>query len=343
MTAVVTGATGFIGGRLAQTLLDRGDRIRALVRDPERAVELRDRGAELVRGDLTQPATLRDALEGADRVYHCAGLVGDWLKRDEIRRVNVEGTRSLLDACAAAGVARVLYLSSLAVLGTRHHHGTAESAPYEKTGDAYSDAKIESEQVARSFAERGAVETVILRPGFVYGPGDRQFLPRLVASLEEGKFVFVGDGTKLLNLIYVDDFVQAVLLAAANEEAAGQVYNLTDGTQTSLREFVTFICEHEGIQPPTRSIPPILGWSITYALESLARVRRAEAAPRLTRGRMKFLYYNQFFSIDRARRELGFAPRFTYREGLPIALAWVRKTGALGDYGDRTLDPVEVS
>jgi nucleoside-diphosphate-sugar epimerase len=280
-----------------------------------------------VQGDVTDPRSLGPALEGADRVFHCAALVGDWLSWEEVRRVNVQGTTSLLEACAAEGVARLVYLSSLAVLGTKHHHGTDESAPYLQTGDAYSDGKIESEKVVRGFAERGAVETVILRPGFIYGPGDRQFLPRLLTGLHNGQFVFVGDGSKLLNLIYIDDLVQAALLAEGNAEAAGQVYNLTDGTRTSLREFVRFICDYASIPPPSRRIPPAVARALTYALESIARARRAEEAPRLNRGRLKFLYYNQLFSIEKARRELGFDPQFTYREGLPVALEWFRGAG----------------
>ncbi len=320
MTTLVTGATGFVGGHLANALLERGDHVRALVRDPERAATLRGRGAELIPGDVTDPGSLGPALAGVDRVFHCAALVGDWLNWEEVRRVNVLGTTRLLEACKAESVGRLVYLSSLAVLGMKHHHGTDEAAPYRETGDAYSDGKIESEKVVRGFAERG-VETVILRPGFVYGPGDRQFLPRLLEGLRTGQFVFVGDGSKLLNLIYIDDVVQAALLADTKAEAAGQTYNLTDGTRTSLHEFVRFICDSESIPFPSRRISPAVAKTLTYSLESLARARRAKEAPRLNRGRLKFLYYNQFFSIQKARRELGFDPKFTYREGLPLALA----------------------
>jgi len=215
------------------------------------------------------------------------------------------------------------------VLGTKHHHGTDESAPYRKSGDAYSDAKIDSEKLVRTVAERGDMETVILRPGVVYGPGDRQFMPRLLKGLANGEFVYVGDGSKLLNIVYIDDLVQAALFAANKPEAGGEMYNLTDGTRTSLREFVTFICEYLGLEPPKRRLSPAVAWTLTYAFESLARVRRATEAPRLNKGRMKFLYYNQLFSIDKARRELGFAPRFTYREGLPPTLEWFREAGQL--------------
>ena len=293
--------------------------MRGLVRDPAQAAGLE--GIELATGDVTDTESLERAASGTDRVFHCAALVGDWLDRDDIRRINVEGTAHVLEACAAAGVGRLVYISSLAVLGTKHHHGTDESAPYAKTGDAYSDAKIESERLVRAFADEGRVETVVLRPGFVYGPGDRQFLPRLLDGLATRRFTYVGDGSKVLNVVYVDDLVQAALLAAEAPGAAGEAYNITDGTRTTLREFVTFICEQTGLPTPTRRLPPSVAWALTYTLEALAKARHAKEAPRLNRARMKFLYYNQHFSIEKAKRELGFEPRFTYREGLPPTLA----------------------
>jgi nucleoside-diphosphate-sugar epimerase len=327
VTALVTGATGFIGGRLVEALLARGDTVRALVRDPDRAGRLRERGVETVRGDMTDPDSLAAAVAGADRVYHCAAVVGDWLSPAEIQRINVDGTRSLLEASARSGVRRLLYLSSLAVLGTRHHQGTDETAPYSYTGDAYSDSKIDSEKVVRGFAERGEVETVILRPGFVYGPGDQQFLPRMLKALADGQFVYVGDGSKLLNIIYIDDLARAALLADTAASTDGQAYNLTDGTRTSLRDFVTILCAELGVAAPTRRMPPAVAWTACYVLEAVARLRRAKEAPRLNRGRMKFLYYNQYYSIEKAKRELGYEPRFTCREGLPRSLDWFREQG----------------
>lgn len=328
MLTLVTGATGFVGARLTTALLERGDRVRALVRDPARANALARRGVDVVKGDIREPDALRGAVQDAERVYHCAALVGDWLSPEEVRRVNVEGTHHLLSACAAAGVGRLVYLSSLAVLGIGHHHGTDESAPYRYTGDAYSDSKIDSEQIVRQFAERGGLPTVILRPGFVYGPGDRQFLPRLLDALANGQFVYVGDGSKLLNIVHVDDVAAAALLAD-KVEAAGQAYNLTDGTKTSLRDFVTFIADVLRIPAPSRRIPVVAAWAACYVLEFLARLRRAQAPPRLNRARMKFLYYNQYYSIEKARRELGYAPRATYRDGLPPTLAWCRQARLL--------------
>jgi nucleoside-diphosphate-sugar epimerase len=329
MLCFVTGATGFIGGRLVDALVAQGHKVRVLARRPDASPQLHQPGVELVAGDLGDPAGLAEAVSGAERVFHCAGLVGDWLRLDDARRINVEGTRAVLSASAASGVQRVVHLSSLAVYGLGQHRGTDESAPLRYSGDAYMDSKIDAERMVRVAADRDGLAAVIVRPGFVYGPGDRRFLPKLLDALVRRQFAYVGDGSKLLNLSYVDDVAQAMLLAAGEPSAVGEAYNLTDGTETSLREFVECLCGHLGLPAPTKRIPPAVGWAAAYAVEGLARARRAREAPRLSRGRMRFLYFNQHYSGEKAQRELGYRPQFTYREGIPATLAWYREQGLL--------------
>jgi 2-alkyl-3-oxoalkanoate reductase len=328
MQALVTGGTGFIGKRIAEALLERGDSVRVLVRDPSRADGLRSRGAEPVPGDMTDPASLRRAAEGVEVVFHTAAAVGDWLDRVVARTVNVEGTRQLLLAAKATGVRRVVHLSSLSVLGTKHHRGTDESAPY-GYGDPYTDTKVDSEKVVRGFAQRGELETVCIRPGFVYGPGDHQVIPGLLNSLASGQFRFIGDGSKQMNSIYVDDVVQAALLAGDTPAAAGQVYNITDDAKTPIRDFVSFVAGYLNIPAPTRHVPVPLAVLGTNVLETYARLTHAKKPPLLNRSRLRFLYYNQYYSIDKARQELGYSPRFTYREGLPPTLDWFKESGQL--------------
>ena len=174
------------------------------MRDPAGAADLSALGVEVVQGDLTDEASLRRAVEGVDRLFHAAGLVGDRLDRRQAVEVNVEGTRRLLAAAAEAGVARAVHVSSLSVLGTKHHFDTDESSPY-VYGDVYTDTKIDSERVALEFAAAGSIEVVVIRPGFVYGSGDNHVLVPLVDSLRRGKFAFIGDGGKEMNTVYVGD------------------------------------------------------------------------------------------------------------------------------------------
>jgi 2-alkyl-3-oxoalkanoate reductase len=326
MQFLITGATGFVGGRLATTLLERGDRVRGLVRDVSRADDLRALGVEVVQGDMTNPDALRRAVQGIEYVVHTAAVVGDWPDRDETRRVNVEGTRSLMQAAVAAGVRRVVHFSSLAVYGNRHHHRTDESAPY-RYGDTYTDAKIDSERVVQEFVERGDLEAVSLRPGFVYGPGDRTLIPRVLDALSSGAFAFVGDGSKQMNCVYVDDVVQATLLASSSTARSGAAYNITDGATPALRDFIGYIVDYYKLPMPTRRVPPAVAVPGCYASEYVGHLLHLKRAPLMNISRLRFLYYNQNYSIDRARRELGYAPRFTYRDGLPPTLDWFAREG----------------
>jgi nucleoside-diphosphate-sugar epimerase len=325
--SLVTGGSGFVGNSLARALVERGDRVRALVRDPAGAADLSALGVELAQGDMTDEASLRRAVEGVDRVFHTAGLVGDWLDRRQAVDVNVKGTRRLLAAAVEAGATRVVHVSSLSVLGTKHHHGTDESGPY-LYGDAYTDTKIDSEQVAREFGAAGRIEVVVIRPGFVYGPGDNHVLAPLVERLSRGRFAFVGDGSKELNTVYIDDVVGAALLADETPRAAGQVYNITDGRNTTIREFVTFITDYLDVPAPTRQVPAAVARAATAVMESVARAVGAKTSPPLNRSRLRFLYYNQRYSIEKARQELGYEPRVSYREGLPLALDWIQAVEA---------------
>jgi nucleoside-diphosphate-sugar epimerase len=328
MLTLVTGATGFIGGRIATALLKRGDAVRGLVRDADKASAMREQGVTLIEGDMQDADSLRRAVQGVDCIYHTAAVVGDWPDREYTRRVNVEGTRSLLEASAEAGVQRVVHLSSLAVYGNKHHHGTDESAAYRR-GDTYTDAKIDSELAVLAFQNSGKLETVRLRPGFVYGPGDRLLIPKLLDALRNNKFMFVGDGSKDMNCVYVDDVVQVALLAGSNPAANGQAYNVTDGSRTRLRDFVGFIANMLQLPMPKRRVPPPLAVIGCYGSEYAARLLGVKEAPLMNISRLRFLYYNQYYSIAKARRELGYAPRFTCREGLPPTLDWSREVGLL--------------
>jgi nucleoside-diphosphate-sugar epimerase len=171
------------------------------------------------------------------------------------------------------------------------------------------------------YAERGDLEAVSLRPGFVYGPGDRTLVPRLLSALSGGAFAFVGDGSKQMNCVYVDDVVQATLLASSVARS-GTAYNITDGTNPALRDFIGFMTDYLKLPMPTRRVPPAIAVAGCYASEYVGHLLHVKNAPMLNISRLRFLYYNQHYSIDRARRELGYSPKVSYRDGLPPTLEW---------------------
>ncbi len=328
-TCLITGATGFLGGHLAEACRQRGWRVRALARASSDTALLEKIGAEVVRGDLSEPATLPPSMEGVEVVFHAAAKVGDWGPVEGYRTANVGGTRHLLEACKGRGLQRFIHFSSLGVYAARHHHGTTEDEPLpERHIDGYTQSKVEAERLALTFGQD--VPVTVLRPGFIYGPRDRTVLPKLVENLKKGIVRYLGDGTQALNTIYVGNLVQAAFLPLEHPESVGRVYNLTDGEPVSKRRFIEGVADGLKVPRPAGSVPLWVARLAAWAMESVSRAIGTTEPPRLTQARLKFLGLNLDFSIERARKELGYAPATTFEEGLARTLAWCRENGIGG-------------
>ncbi|HEY8503410.1 MAG TPA: NAD-dependent epimerase/dehydratase family protein [Gemmataceae bacterium] len=340
-TYLITGATGFVGGHVVDACLERGIAVHALAR-PSSDTRLLDRpGVRLFTGDVTDPASLPPALEGADVVVHCAAKVGDWGPVDDYRRVNVGGLRNLLEACRGRPLRRFVHISTLGVYEARHHHGTDETEPLPESHiDGYTQSKVEAERVALEYHKEHGVPVVILRPGFVYGPRDRTVLPTLVAALRRGIVWYFGGGRAALNTTAVRNLVDAVFLAAERPEAVGQVYNITDGEFVSKRRFFEAIADGLDLPRPWRSVPLWLGKTAARLVEGRARRKGWPTAPRLTQARIKFLGLNLDFSIAKARRELGYNPRYGFDEAMRETVEWLRgQADARGGEGAAPAEP----
>src|SRR5581483_10863098 len=326
-TCLITGATGFVGGHLAEACVRRGWSVHALARTGSDTRLLEHSGIVIRRGDLTDAAAVRAALAGVEVVFHCAAKVGDWGPVEEYRAVNVEGLRQLLEACRAMPLRRFVHFSSLGVYAARHHFGTDESEPLPQTHmDGYTQSKVEAEQLALRYQREHGVPVVVLRPGFIYGPRDRTVLPKLLENLRQGKVRYLGGGHQAMNTIYVGNLVEAAFLAVECPGAVGQVYNLTDGEAVSKRRFIETLAEGVGVpKPPSLSVPLWIARLAAHWMESRARRRGDPQPPRLTQARLKFLGLNLDFSIDKAKRELGYQPRVRFDEGMRETVAWYKQ------------------
>ena len=311
--------------------------VRALARPGGDTSLLDQAGLRIVRGDLQDAASLLPAVEGVDAVFHCAAKVGDWGPVEDFRRINVEGLRHLLDACKGQPLKRFLHFSSLGVYAARHHYGTDETEPVAvKHLDGYTQSKVESEQLALQYQREHHVPVVVLRPGFVYGPRDRAVLPKIIENLRNGKMRYAGSGHRALNTIYVGNLVDAALLAM-EKGVAGQIYNLTDGERVSKQRFIDGVAEGMGLPRPTALAPPWLARLLTplwaarimaTTLENRARRKGKTKAPSLTQAKVKFLLLNLDFSIEKAKRELGYRPRIPFDQALAETIAWYKRPGA---------------
>src|SRR5215467_5936097 len=255
MKVLITGATGLLGGHLIRELRERGEDICALVLPVENADRLLKQGVEVVRGDVTDASTLGPAVKDIDIIFHLAGMMGVWRPLVEYRLVNVAGSENLYRAAQAAGVRRFVHTSSHTVYGLGYGRFMTENDELRPDPDPYSLTKAEGDRLIRRLMLNSDVETVILRPGTFFGPGDRLHFGRIAQRMKNGKGVILGRGDNALPFCYVTDVVQGFLLAAYHEKAPGNVYNISNDHPLSQQEIFTAIADDVGGKRPARRLP----------------------------------------------------------------------------------------
>lgn len=326
MTMLVTGATGFVGSHVLDELIIRGEHVRALIRDESKAEGLRNRGVEVVVGDLLDRQVLTRAVQGVQVVYHCAAAVGPRWSEQEIVSANRDGVQLLLEESFRAGYPRVVLLSSVNVLGTRDLDAAAEDLPCCRSNDPAADVKIEMEQLALEQFRDHNLNVVILRPGLIYGPRDRHNLPRLIEKVRQGTFPYLGSTRNVVPLVHASDVVQAMLLAAEKPRAIGRIYHITDGSRTTIGEFVETIAE--ALKCPTpraRVIPLRLARALCGVGVLLGRWKIRRWQPVISPAALRFLGTSRFIDIRRAREELGYSPRVDLRDGIAATIGWIEE------------------
>ena len=233
---LVTGGTGFIGGRLVEKLvLECQADVRVLVRNFARASRIARFSIEMVHGDVTSPGDVEQAVAGCEVVFHCA--YGNRGSKEMQRLVNVEGTRNVLEAALHARVERVVYLSTLMVYGATPDGDLDETTPRRYSGTVYADSKLDAEKIAFEYAKKHGLSVTILQPTVVYGPFAPVWTVDVLQRLKTEQMILVNGGNGLCNAIYVDDAVNAMLLAAVKEEAVGEAFLISDGQPVTWRDF----------------------------------------------------------------------------------------------------------
>jgi 2-alkyl-3-oxoalkanoate reductase len=319
---LVTGATGLVGRHVLDRALLEGIPSRAFVRDPAQAADFRRQGVDVVRGDLNDTAALATAAVGVTHVVHCAARVGDWGPVEEFHRVNVEGLQCLLRSLSGNHpLPQFVHLSSLGVYPARHHYGSDEETRLDRTGiDGYTRSKVEADLHMQGVAASQRWPSVILRPGFIYGPGDRSVLPRLLQRLKDGRFRYLGDPSRLLNNTFVGNLVEAIFLALRRDDLCGDAFNITDGRLVTKEEFVGTIAKLAGLPRPSRRVPLGIARPLATVLEAIWRWRRMPEAPILSQARIKFLGLNLDYSIDKARHILAYNPTVDFQGAIAATM-----------------------
>ena len=316
----VTGAAGFIGSAAARGFAAEGARVTGIDLAPLPAA-LGEAGIEPARVDVTDREALAPALAGADLVVHAAALVREHGAMADFVRVNVGGTAAVLDAATAAGVTRAVHLSSVVVFGYEDPSEQGEGAFRRNCGIPYIDTKSAADRLA---CRRGAV---VVRPGDVYGPGSIPWTVRPLQLARSGRLALPGAGSGTMLPLYVDDLVEAILLAA-ERGTAGTAYTAWEGVPVSFGEYFDAIAEIAGCRPARRA-PRALLELAGAALEGWARLR-AEP-PAFSARSPTFVDRRGSVSIERIRSELGWKPRVTLAEGLRRSADWARAARLVGD------------
>jgi nucleoside-diphosphate-sugar epimerase len=318
---VVTGATGLLGSHIAEQLALREEKVRAVVRPAGDTAFLKSIGVELAVGDFNDPAFLRSALDGADVVYHCAARVGEWGPWRQFQEQIIDVAARVFDACRLASVGRLLHVSSISVYG--HPPDRADLFTEDEligqnlwSWDNYCRAKIAVEALCRAYPS----DWTIVRPSWIYGPRDRNSLPRFFKALSAGRVAITGRGDNLLNVIYAGDVAEGAILAANNPGAVGRAYNLSSDGEATQQQFLNMLTDALGQPRITRHVSFRLAFAGAYLGEIIARIIRLHRSPHITRYAVALIGRSTRFSSERAKTELGWRPHTSIAEGLRMTL-----------------------
>lgn len=315
MQVFVTGASGFVGGAAVRALADAGHEVRAMSRTDKSDGVIRALGAEPVRCDLESVTGAH--VGAAEAVVHCAAFVEQWGPREAWRKANVEGAAAMLKAARAAGVKRFIHIGTEAALFRGQHlRGVDETYPLAPNSPyPYSATKAQAELLVRAANETGVFETIVLRPRFIWGPGDTTLLPTIEAMARAGRFMWVAHGAARTSTTHIDNLTHAIMLALTRG-FGGQAYFILDDGVRTMREMISGMAASRGLKLPDKSVPAWLADMLGAVCEAAWRLLPLQGAPPLTRFGAMIMSREAVLKDDKARMELGYAPVVTVDAGL---------------------------
>lgn len=328
MTALVTGASGFLGGRLAQVLAAEGLPVRILARRGAGLRHLAGLPVEVVEGSLADAEALAAAVRGITHIYHCAACSTDWAPEGVFFAANVEGVRNLLGAAAGAGsLRRLVHVSTTDVYGYPRVP-CDESHPAVDAGLPYNRTKRLGEEYVWEARRNTGLPVTVVRPATIFGPRGQAFTADIAQHIRRGSMAVIDGGRAPGGFCYVDNVVRAMMQAATAPGAEGRAYNLADGSGRTWREYVDAMADALGKRRPVLDLPSAVALPLARMLEACHRTLRLPGRPPLTRHAVYLLSRNQEYPAERARREFGFAPEVGFAEGVARAVEWLQRERA---------------
>ena len=324
MPVLVTGASGFLGGRLAQMLHDAREEVIVLARASSDLRHLSAIPVRIVRGDLSDRAALAQAVEQVTHIFHCAACSTDWAPQKTYLQANVTGTQNLLAAAEhAARLQRFLHVSTTDIYGYPETPCTEEH-PFVDAGLPYNQTKGAGEAAVWKAHQDTGLPITIVRPATIYGPRGKDFTVEIATLLRQRVMAYIDGGAAPGGFTYVDNVAGAMLQAAWSPSTVGEAYNLSDGTGASWSQYVALLAQQLGARPPWIDLPFRTAMALARCFEAPHRYLGLGGRPLLTRHAVYLLGRDQEFPIEKARRGFGFAPKVSLEEGIARSVSWLK-------------------
>lgn len=327
---LVTGATGLLGSHIVEQLCKQGRPVRALVRPGSDLAWLKTQPVELAYGDVTDAESVREACRGCEVVFHSAAKVGDWGPWEEFQRVTIDGTRNVVEAAIAAGVRRLVHISSISTYGYHTREGTIDESfdlGYKLYRWAYySKSKVEAERIVWQAHRESRIELSVIRPAWIYGPRDRATIARLYTMVRGGKAKILGRGDNRLNVVYAGNVAEAAILAGYMPEANGEAFNCSNDGELTQQQYFDLLADACGAPRITRHAPYRAAYFVGFLLECWGHLTRSRKPPFVTRYAVWLMGRRSYFSADKARRVLGWQPTVRYEVGIPMTVRWYEES-----------------
>ena len=327
MKVLVTGGTGFTGKALVRRLLDEGHQVVALdYKEGLKTQDLRQWGAEVIIGSVNDKETVKRCMDDVEVVHHLAAAFRELdVPNSYYREVNVEGTRNVLEAAFDQKVKKFIYCSTCGVHGNIDHPPGGEDAPIH-AADYYQQTKYDAEPVVNEYFKKG-MKTVILRPAAIYGPGDPERFFMIFKRVAKGTFPMFGNGKTLYHPLYIDNLIDAFMLAMENGKGDGETYLIADEEYIEIEKLVRKVGKalNVNVKIPHYPILPLI--IAGHVCEKICKP--FHVTPPIFPRRVDWYRQNRAFKIDKAKRDLGYQPKIGIDEGLKRTAEWYKQEGYL--------------
>jgi len=321
---LVTGGTGFIGRPLCRLLREKCGEVRVLIRNLADETVLTKQGLIPILGDISSHVFLQKASKGCNIVCHLAAGSGSL---ETARKINVEGTRNVLDAAISAGVEKVITLSSVAVYGSKIHGTITEDFPLINQGTPYAVTKVNAEQLIDEYREKKNLDVVVIRPSLVYGPQSPIWTIALFERIKNDQIFLVNFGEGLMNLIYVDDLVRLIIEAAGNDRSKNATFNANNEERVFWAQYLEAMCTMLHKKRPL-SISSRRAYALWKYYEWKFRFTRIDGP--IIESDLNLQQNDAIFSAQKAKQMIGFEPQFSFLNGMNETNEWLKSEGYIG-------------